>query len=916
MHTKLALCPGRGFSNIILPPMPIIGDDKLVTEDFFLPSVIVWNPYLIYPHIIPPGSIKCSHCGLSMYEGYWNDGSSPSRQPRTLHGIDNIVILVSAVYLCDNRHKLLANDELILERFPSSTMIPFILLHRTGFTRGVVDMCMSLCRRGINFYNLESIILERRWESFTRQQELIQIHGTISTQSVSTNDFWSCSMSKSPSNDVLSKCFLAEFLKYEKLYIQEMTAIPTGDSISFDHTFKVAANIGYLREDGKWIHEYDSLFIVLNDHGQVLSWQLTKGTSFSHIKTLLQDLIERPQRRPQTVYVDDCCKLRAKIKAVVGCSVIVKLDLFHAVQRITRTLSKKQAFTQKCMQDLRLAFRCDGDSGESRLMYTPPPDIILTKFKTFIAKWKDVVDENGVKVFKSETFTALKNLERHISAGCLSAIPPGGGTNRNERLHQHIKSFFNRSRVGILLAYALLTMIFQSHNTSTRIGGKLVVRPITASPLQGAPALNIKPIGIMPKHRTHQPTVQSTDHWEMDTSTNTVDYCALVPVYHKSLQKLQIKRSLQKMKLMQMINSINRFEKVTCIDNSNAETDTEFQSTLNDFGLVLSPAAKDGNCFFNALAMNIYANLDSWNHSLTRIGANNLEIASLTMKLRQVFVQEITGEHQVAYENFITTDLDYHEEAIKFLQDGFYASAIGDLMPLAMANVLQAAILIITTNAHSNPMYVTPEAGGIEGTIILVYNPSGSGHYDAAVPHHTTVTVEQDTKSDTHTSAHVCCSCGVNKKNALHICAPSAVYASRCKCYLKCKPCTSSCRCRGCSNPYGTRIPKQHGMTRKRRPHSLQQEIPSSKRFALDRGESLSKGTWSDFETIVIDEICKLSRKQQLDKNITEAYNNIVYYSKSTFCTIPLESTIVFREKTSAQISSKIAYMDRLNIIV
>ena len=86
-----------------------------------------------------------------MYEGYWNDGSSPSKQPRTLHGIDNIVILVSAVYLCDNRHKLLANDELILEKFPSSTMIPFILLHRTGFTRGVVDMCMALCRRGINF---------------------------------------------------------------------------------------------------------------------------------------------------------------------------------------------------------------------------------------------------------------------------------------------------------------------------------------------------------------------------------------------------------------------------------------------------------------------------------------------------------------------------------------------------------------------------------------------------------------------------------------------------------------------------------------------------------------------------------------------------------------------------------------------
>ncbi len=39
--------------------------------------------------------------------------------------------------------------------------------------------------------------------------------------------------------------------------------------------------------------EYDGLFIVLNKDGKVLSWQLTKGTSFAHIQDLLQDIIQR-----------------------------------------------------------------------------------------------------------------------------------------------------------------------------------------------------------------------------------------------------------------------------------------------------------------------------------------------------------------------------------------------------------------------------------------------------------------------------------------------------------------------------------------------------------------------------------------------------------------------------------------------
>ena len=87
-------------------------------------------------------------------------------------------------------------------------------------------------------------------------------------------DFFDLALAKSPSNDIIAKAFLATFLENKQLYMKELSAIPIKQSISFDHIFKVATNIGYLREDQKWITEYDGLFLVLNDRGQVVTWQL------------------------------------------------------------------------------------------------------------------------------------------------------------------------------------------------------------------------------------------------------------------------------------------------------------------------------------------------------------------------------------------------------------------------------------------------------------------------------------------------------------------------------------------------------------------------------------------------------------------------------------------------------------------
>ena len=152
-----------------------------------------------YVSLFPPGSIMCQCCGSKTQFSHWNDGSSPSTQPRILHDtynillfpvfslfpafplfpVYNVVLLVSAVYVCDNIHKLLAHDEILLQRFPTYRMLPFILLSRTGFTTNLVNMCTSLCTHGMNFYSIETCILERRLDAHARQHKMLNLHNTL-----------------------------------------------------------------------------------------------------------------------------------------------------------------------------------------------------------------------------------------------------------------------------------------------------------------------------------------------------------------------------------------------------------------------------------------------------------------------------------------------------------------------------------------------------------------------------------------------------------------------------------------------------------------------------------------------------------------------------------------------------------------
>ena len=79
-------------------------------------------------------------------------------------------------------------------------------------------------------------------------------------------------------------------------------------------------------------------------------------------------------------------------------------------------------------------------------------------------------------------------------------------------------------------------------------------------------------------------------------------------------------------------------------------------------------------------------------------------------------------------------------------------------------------------------------------------------------------------------------------------------------------------------------------------------DFPKSKQFADSRREAIAKGTWSDFETIILYEIISTCSPDNIDE-IRKLYSDVLDYSTDSYCVLPLPSNVVFTSKTGTEIT-------------
>lgn len=71
---------------------------------------------------------------------------------------------------------------------------------------------------------------------------------------------------------------------------------------------------------------------------------------------------------------------------------------------------------------------------------------------------------DSIPLLSSSAVKEINNLKHHVIKGCLSAIPPSGGTNRNEAIHKSLNKSLKQSRIGLELALAFLGLFFYKWN--------------------------------------------------------------------------------------------------------------------------------------------------------------------------------------------------------------------------------------------------------------------------------------------------------------------------------------------------------------------------------------------------------------------------------------------------------------------
>lgn len=257
------------------------------------------------------GGIVCPNCSQPLNNlVYWKWGQSDGTQPRIVHNLETVVILVPAVYACVHEHTMVATDPRILKMLEFE-QLPFILLYRTGFTKAFINSVIQLVKRGMTIVQLEKYIMDCRREYIAGLYMRLQlVLDEISSLNLDSVPFRLLQLPY-PSNNVICKCFIAHFQEFEHTYNVQMQTMTAVNFISLDHTFKIASNIGFQRTDKKWVTQYNSVLFIMNDIGQVISWQLTQTTSLDEVELLLNNLARRLKISTLSskflVYVDNCC---------------------------------------------------------------------------------------------------------------------------------------------------------------------------------------------------------------------------------------------------------------------------------------------------------------------------------------------------------------------------------------------------------------------------------------------------------------------------------------------------------------------------------------------------------------------------------------------------------------------------------
>ena len=484
----------------------------------------------------------------------------------------------------------------------------------------------------------------------------------------------------------------------------------------------------------------------------------------------------------------------------------------------------------------------------------------------------------------------------HAENGCLSDIPPGAGTERNENLHGHKNNVLYRKRIGIKLAYALFTKAFAKRNNkivSDSFNGpidrehygfqKAECKGILKAELKPVNEFNAENVANMISVVEHELALKSLGHDEGVDITH-LQYFSIL---HKCLMMWLFYLGVKNTKL----NDIMTVRSIPFLfvkpRSTTTSTFNHVDNVLKLNGLERVPAFGDGNCFFtstyNALkdSEDTIGILENQGIKLTEISAEDfvLELRELMVDEWLTHMEEYIGQTTYEYD-------DYVFEVNQFLQDGYYQSELGDTMVNCLSNALGVNVILFSDNGTPMQAIRPSRTCKIDKPICLVHSSEGTGHYDSAAFLRSQPRFREEPNKHENISKKLGkgCSCGKNGRDSTMRCTTNEKYKSRCPCFLN-KECTSLCRCRNCQN--GRYL--DHNITSGSSDHASKSTYETSMKFAAKKGEDTESCLGLNFVEFYLLHEVRQTHMEASVSTVRDAYNDVCHLANMLFVDIPLQ---------------------------
>ena len=219
-----------------------------------------------------------------------------------------------------------------------------------------------------------------------------------------------------------------------------------------------------------------------------------------------------------------------------------------------------------------------------------------------------------------ETMVEIEKLKKHIDKGCLSGIPPGFGTERNEQLHR----LLNRSmitgatRISVELAVAILTVLFYydssrtaaaKHECNSKVGCAVPIEACTRKSTEEENSYSFPFAAASNVLNTHDQVNDITQH-TISNDDNVIFIAENIEdVYTEFVSKVILNRGFKTLDLLALVNMPDVLSDSSMFVQEDDTTVDGFVEVLNRnlaaFDLEIEEVIGDGDCAFRSLAKQI-----------------------------------------------------------------------------------------------------------------------------------------------------------------------------------------------------------------------------------------------------------------------------------------------------------------------